>query len=63
MERLIWSVVHLCAVLLQDFPNAEIYWVQEEPKNQGAWSYVRPRLATALSKSTFHAGKPVTYAL
>jgi 2-oxoglutarate dehydrogenase E1 component len=53
----------VCTLLLQDFPNAEIYWVQEEPKNQGAWSYVRPRLATALSKSTFHAGKPVTYAL
>jgi len=29
------------------YPNAEIVWCQEEPKNAGAWTYVRPRLATA----------------
>ena len=29
------------------FPNAEIVWCQEEPKNAGAWSYVRPRIVTA----------------
>jgi 2-oxoglutarate dehydrogenase E1 component len=23
-------------------------WAQEEPKNMGAWSYVQPRLETAL---------------
>ena len=33
------------------FPNAEIYWVQEEPKNMGAWSYVRERLDTACEGS------------
>lgn len=30
------------------YPNAELVWYQEEPKNMGAWSYVRPRLLTAL---------------
>eukprot|EP00052_Salpingoeca_macrocollata_P008126 m.64629 g.64629 ORF g.64629 m.64629 type:complete len:978 (+) comp16441_c0_seq1:1467-4400(+) len=44
------------------FPNAEITWCQEEPKNMGAWSYVRPRLETALSKSEHHAGKRPRYA-
>lgn len=29
------------------FSNAEIAWVQEEPKNMGAWSFVEPRIATA----------------
>eukprot|EP00040_Diaphanoeca_grandis_P031053 m.184966 g.184966 ORF g.184966 m.184966 type:complete len:993 (-) comp32214_c3_seq1:110-3088(-) len=31
-----------------NFPNAEIVWCQEEPKNQGCWSYVRPRIETSL---------------
>ena len=29
------------------YKNAEIMWVQEEPKNMGAWSFVQPRIATA----------------
>eukprot|EP00172_Hildenbrandia_rubra_P002462 Plantae.Rhodophyta-Hildenbrandia_rubra.ctg33209.p1 GENE.Plantae.Rhodophyta-Hildenbrandia_rubra.ctg33209~~Plantae.Rhodophyta-Hildenbrandia_rubra.ctg33209.p1 ORF type:complete len:551 (-),score=95.02 Plantae.Rhodophyta-Hildenbrandia_rubra.ctg33209:577-2046(-) len=32
------------------FPNAEIVWTQEESKNMGAWSYVKPRFVTALKK-------------
>ncbi len=29
------------------YSNAEITWVQEEPKNMGAWSFVQPRIETA----------------
>ena len=32
---------------MKAYPNAEVVWCQEEPKNGGAWSYVRPRIATA----------------
>merc|ERR1719162_2624937 len=39
-----------------EFPNAEVVWCQEEPKNQGSWSYVRRRIETALGKSDNHAG-------
>lgn len=42
------------------FPNAEIIWCQEEPKNCGAWNYVRPRIATSLRESTA-VGKEATY--
>lgn len=32
------------------YSNAEIHWVQEESKNMGAWSYVQPRFASAISQ-------------
>lgn len=44
-----------------EFPNAEIMWVQEEPKNMGAWQYVNPRLETALSHSEKHKGERPKY--
>jgi len=33
---------------IHKYLDAELIWCQEEPKNMGAWSYVRPRLDTAL---------------
>ena len=32
---------------VQKYPNAEVVWCQEEPKNAGAWGYVRPRIVTS----------------
>jgi len=29
------------------YPNADVVFCQEEPKNMGAWSYVQPRIETA----------------
>mmetsp|Transcript_8973 Transcript_8973/g.15204 ORF Transcript_8973/g.15204 Transcript_8973/m.15204 type:complete len:1007 (-) Transcript_8973:232-3252(-) len=29
------------------YPNAEVMWSQEEPKNMGCWSYVAPRISTS----------------
>ena len=36
------------AKVLAGYPNADIVWCQEEPKNAGAWYYVKPRLETAM---------------
>jgi 2-oxoglutarate dehydrogenase E1 component len=41
------------------YPHAKLMWVQEEHKNMGAWSYVRPRFETALSKE--HSGRDISY--
>jgi len=41
---------------LARFPNAEVVWVQEEPRNQGAWTFVAPRIEETLAA----LGRPAT---
>jgi 2-oxoglutarate dehydrogenase E1 component len=51
---------------LARFPNAELVWCQEEPKNMGGWSFVDPWLELTLDKLTVkakrarYAGRPAT---
>ncbi len=41
------------------FPaSAEILWVQEEPANMGAWSFIRSRLETLLARPPVYVGRP-----
>jgi 2-oxoglutarate dehydrogenase E1 component len=35
---------------LERFKNAEVVWCQEEPKNQGGWSFVEPNLEWVLTR-------------
>jgi 2-oxoglutarate dehydrogenase complex dehydrogenase (E1) component-like enzyme len=46
---------------LDQYPNADLVWCQEEPLNNGAWTYVQPRLITALNESEHHKGKVPSY--
>lgn len=41
---------HSMVTELSRFKNAEVVWCQEEPKNQGGWTFVEPNLEWALSK-------------
>jgi 2-oxoglutarate dehydrogenase E1 component len=48
---------------LRRFPKAEIIWCQEEPKNQGAWSFVEARIEDAIgalggSARPYYVGRP-----
>ena len=47
---------------LDTYPNAGLMWAQEEPINNGAWSYMQPRLETAMEQTEHHKGKRVKYA-
>jgi 2-oxoglutarate dehydrogenase E1 component len=35
---------------LKRFPQAEIIWCQEEPKNQGAWTFIAPYIEDTIAK-------------
>ena len=43
---------------LERFKNAEMVWCQEEPKNQGGWSFMEPNLEWVLSRINAAAGRP-----
>jgi len=51
---------------LARFPNAELVWCQEEPKNMGGWSFVDPWIELTLEKMNVtakrarYAGRPAS---
>ncbi|WP_166417050.1 2-oxoglutarate dehydrogenase E1 component [Cochlodiniinecator piscidefendens] len=47
---------------LSRFKNAEIVWCQEEPKNQGAWTFIEPNIEWVLSRISGHASSRPIYA-
>jgi 2-oxoglutarate dehydrogenase E1 component len=40
------------------FPNADVVWCQEEPKNMGAWSFVEPYLEWVLLQAKTKSTRP-----
>ena len=41
------------------YPNAEMCWVQEEPKNMGGWYFVQERIRTATKVINGEEARPV----
>ncbi|OED46297.1 2-oxoglutarate dehydrogenase E1 component [Rhodobacteraceae bacterium (ex Bugula neritina AB1)] len=44
---------------LERFKDAEMVWCQEEPKNQGAWSFIEPNIEWVLSRIKAKHTRPV----
>ncbi|TNE68452.1 MAG: 2-oxoglutarate dehydrogenase E1 component [Rhodobacteraceae bacterium] len=44
---------------LERFKNAEIVWCQEEPKNQGGWTFVEPNIEWVLTRIGAKHTRPV----
>eukprot|EP01064_Diplonema_japonicum_P023215 TRINITY_DN33660_c0_g1_i1.p1 TRINITY_DN33660_c0_g1~~TRINITY_DN33660_c0_g1_i1.p1 ORF type:complete len:993 (+),score=244.96 TRINITY_DN33660_c0_g1_i1:43-3021(+) len=45
------------ADILTKYSNAEFVWLQEEPKNMGAWSHARPRVRNIVKDAGLQSGK------
>ena len=43
---------------LERFKGAEIVWCQEEPKNQGAWTFLEPNIEWVLSRIKAKFSRP-----
>jgi 2-oxoglutarate dehydrogenase E1 component len=60
-----WPMKSVCQVLAR-FPNAELVWCQEEPKNMGGYTFVDPWLELTLerldvkAKRARYVGRPAT---
>ncbi|QTN36636.1 2-oxoglutarate dehydrogenase E1 component [Cognatishimia activa] len=44
---------------LERFKGAEMVWCQEEPKNQGAWSFIEPNIEWCLSRIKAKHTRPI----
>ncbi|MGI3169175.1 2-oxoglutarate dehydrogenase E1 component [Pseudooceanicola sp. C21-150M6] len=44
---------------LERFKNAEMVWCQEEPKNQGAWTFIEPNVEWVLGRINAKHQRPV----
>ena len=46
---------------VKNFPNAQLFWVQEEHMNQGCWTYVQPRIEAAMKMGSLNKQAHVEY--
>jgi 2-oxoglutarate dehydrogenase E1 component len=63
LEQLYPFPENVLAQELNRFPKADLIWCQEEPKNQGAWTFIKPRIEETVArlggnKSPRYVGRP-----
>ncbi len=63
LEQLYPFPENVLAQELNRFPKADLVWCQEEPRNQGAWIFIKPRIEDTIAKlggkaSPRYVGRP-----
>jgi 2-oxoglutarate dehydrogenase E1 component len=48
------------AQAIAQYGPAELFWVQEEPANQGAWTYIKVRLPKSLGRDVRRISRPAS---
>ncbi|WP_372594724.1 multifunctional oxoglutarate decarboxylase/oxoglutarate dehydrogenase thiamine pyrophosphate-binding subunit/dihydrolipoyllysine-residue succinyltransferase subunit, partial [Actinotalea sp.] len=48
------------AAALAPYPGAEVLWVQDEPANQGPWTFIKVRLPKALGRDIRRVSRPAS---
>eukprot|EP01036_Dinobryon_divergens_P028687 gene28687-37675_t len=61
MEETERMQIQHCNWQAETYKNATVAWVQEEPKNMGAWSFVQPRIATATRSLNGREQRPLYF--
>jgi 2-oxoglutarate dehydrogenase E1 component len=60
MERLYPLPARTLPPALAQYPNAELVWVQEEPANQGAWSFLAMNLPAIIDRPLRAVTRPAS---
>ncbi|MDB5559063.1 MAG: sucA [Enterovirga sp.] len=58
VEQLYPVPLKALATELSRFPNADVVWCQEEPKNMGSWTFIEPYLEWVLAHAKSKVSRP-----
>ena len=58
VEQLYPVPVKAMVLELSRFPNADVVWCQEEPRNMGAWTFIEPYLEWVLAHAKMKVARP-----
>jgi 2-oxoglutarate dehydrogenase E1 component len=49
MEQIYPFATKTLGAILKSYPNAQVFWCQEEPENMGAWTFVDRKIEQTLA--------------